>query len=108
MDTFLDGLPVLILVALTSAGAFWFGVKRLALPAGSLGTALGDLLETLGLILVFLTLNVVVGVVIALAVRTFTRSFLPVYFVSDDRLLMLACIQGLAFQYWRRSRESRI
>ncbi|SRR6266542_502001 len=103
----MDGLPVLILVALTSAGAYCFGVTRLGLPAGNLRAAIGRVFETLGLTLVFLMLNVGVGVALALAVRTFTGSFFSMYFV-DDRFLVLCCIQGLAFQYWRIPAEPQV
>ncbi len=103
MDTLVDELPILILVALTSAGAFWFGVKGLSLPAHRLRSACRKVLETLGVMFVFLMLNVVVGTAIALTVRSFTSGFLSVYLVSDDRLLMLAPLQGLTFQFWRGS-----
>jgi hypothetical protein len=108
MDTLLDGLPILILVALTSTGAFWFGVKGLSLPAHRLRAAFRGVLETFGLMVVFLMLNVIVGAAIILSVRSFTSGFLSVYFVSDDRLFMLAPIQGLAFQYWRSSADSGV
>ncbi len=101
METFVDGLPILILVALTSAGAVWVGVRSLSLPVHRLGGAVRGVLETLGVMVIFLVLNVIVGVAIALILRSFTSGFLSVYFVGDDRLFMLAPIQGLAFQYWR-------
>ena len=50
--------------------------RKRALPAGCLqAAARGRVLETLGLITVFLMLNVIVGVSVALAARTFGGSF---------------------------------
>ena len=99
----MSGLSVLLLVAFTSLGAYWFGVRRLGLPAGRLRAAIGLAFETLGVVLVFLMLNVVVGVAVALAARVVSGAFLSVYFVTDARLPLLVLVQGLAFQCWRRS-----
>ena len=98
----MSGLSVLLLVAATSAGACWFGAAALRLPARRLGAALGLGLETLGVVLAFLLLNAIVGVAVALAVRAFPGGFLSVYFVADERLPVLALVQGLVWQFWRR------
>ena len=97
----MSGLLILALVGLTSAGACLIGGKVLGLSGRQLGHAGGKMLEGLGLSLAFFALNLVLGVAIILAVRNLTGIFVSVYHVADLSLLLLSCLQGLIFQYWR-------
>ena len=97
----MSGLLILVLVALTSAGSYLVGKKVLGLSGRQLGHAAGKMLEGLGLSLVFFALNLVLGVTIILAVRNFTGVFVSVYHVADLSLLLLSCLQGCIFHWWR-------
>ena len=100
----MSGLGALLLVAVTSAAACWFGARVLRLSISRLPAAIGSLCETLGVVLAFLILDVALGVFVALAARAFAVGFLSVYFVADARLPVLALLQGIAFQAWRSAR----
>ncbi len=93
-------LPLLV-VALTSLGAYWLGVRGLALPPERVWPALARALEACGLALVFLVGNVIVGAGIVLV----ARRGLSLYFV-DDTVIALSILQALAFQAWTRPDRS--
>jgi uncharacterized protein (DUF697 family) len=103
-------LPVLI--ALTSAGACFVGVKAAGLPGRILRVALGKALECIGLALVFLAVNVAAGVIAALAARYLLSTFVSLYPMADASLLGLSLLQALTFQWWqelsKRSSENGV
>ena len=89
------------LAGLTSIGAYYFGARALGLSSASLGAAIGKMLETVGIVMIFLAANLATAVVVVLVVRGLTGKFVSAY-VSDDVVwLGLSLIQGLAFQWWR-------
>ena len=100
---------ILIIAGLTSAGIFVLGITRLRLSKSGLWLAVGKTCECVGLTLVFLLLNLAVGVFAILAGRSLSGRFVSLYIVSDITLLMLALLQALTFQAWREgSRHHRI
>ena len=88
------------LAGLTSIGAYYFGTKTLRLSAAGLGAAIGKMLESVGLILIFFAANLVAAVLIVLVVRGLTGRFVSAYVTDDAVWLGLSLIQGLAFQWW--------
>jgi chromate transport protein ChrA len=99
---------VLILVGVTSAVALLIGTRGLRLRRSDLGQAIRKVLECVGVMLLFFTTNVALGIVAIIASRSLTGTFVSTYFVSDIALLVVSCLQGLLFQYWREgSREVR-
>jgi hypothetical protein len=91
------------LAALTSIGAYYFGARALRLSGTTLGAAIGTMLESVGMALIFLAVNLTASVLIVLAVRGLTGMFVSAYVADDGVWLGLSMIQGLAFQAWRRS-----
>ncbi len=89
------------LAGLTSIAAYYFGAKVLRLSSLSLGAAIGKMLESIGMVLVFLAVNLTTAVLIVLAVRGLTGMFVSAYVTDDAVWLGLSLIQGLAFQWWR-------
>ena len=85
---------LLILVALTSLGAYGLGVRALRLSPGTVPGAMRRLLLGVGLALLFLAANAVLGVTAILATRATGRSITP-YLISDVMLVILSLIQGL-------------
>jgi hypothetical protein len=100
---------ILIIAGLTSAGIFVLGVAGLRLSGSGLWLAVGKTCECVGLTLMFLLLNLAVGVLAVLAGRSLSGRFVSLYIVSDATLLILALLQALTFQAWRDgSRHHRI
>jgi hypothetical protein len=59
------------------------------------------MLESVGMVLIFLAVNLTTAVLILLAVRSLTGTFVSAYALDDAVWLGLSLIQGLAFQGWR-------
>ena len=97
----MEGPFILLLVGLTSAAAYWVGVKGLGLSGRGLRRAVGKVLECLGTMLVFLVCNIAVGMIIILAARVVTREFVSLYLINHEVLVILSLLQGLAFLCWR-------
>jgi hypothetical protein len=94
---------LLMLIALTSAGAWVVGARRLGLESRTLGAAVGRLLESLGVIVVFLAANVLVAGLLILTARSLGPRFVSLYLADDAIVLVLSVLQGLAFQAWREA-----
>ncbi len=97
----MEGPFILLLVGLTSVGAYWVGAKGLGLSGRGLRRAVGKVLECLGMMLVFLVGNLAAGMIAILAARVVTRKFVSLYLIDDEVLVILSLLQGLAFQCWR-------
>jgi hypothetical protein len=97
---------LLMLIALTSAGAWVVGARRLGLESRALGAAVGRLLESLGVIVVFLAANVLVAGLLILTARSLGPRFVSLYLADDVIVLVLSVLQGLAFQAWRGASPS--
>ena len=97
---------LLILVALTSLGAYRLGVRALRLSPGTMPCAIRRLLLGVGLALMFLAANAVLGVTAILAARATGRSVTP-YLISDVTLVILSLLQGLVFAHWLEASRER-
>ena len=95
-------LFLLILLGLTSVGAYLIGRRR-GLSWTEFRRAFGKMLESIGISLVFFLVNLGLGVGIILAIRTFTPWFVSLYLADNAVLLVLSLLQGLTFQWWRAS-----
>jgi hypothetical protein len=106
LDTFdsgtaMDYTSILIMISLSSAGAYIIGVKWLRLSHYGLWLALGKTGEAMGLTLVFFLLNLIVGISVVFVGRFFMGAFVSLYHMSDVTLLALSLLQALTFQAWR-------
>jgi hypothetical protein len=100
-----SSLAPILVVGLTSAGVYLTRTRCRGLRASDLPKAIGDVLESLGLAVVFLLSNLAVGAIAILGLRAFTGYFVSIYVVSDVTLPILSLIQALIYQRWRgRSR----
>ena len=93
----LGSLVLVAVLAVTSLAAYLVGSRRLGLPRARLGRAL----DCIGLGLVFLAVNLLVGSALVLAVRLATGRFLSLYVLNDGTVLLLSLLQGLIAQWWR-------
>jgi hypothetical protein len=92
--------PILIF-GLTSLGAYLVGAVVHGLRPAALSEAMRDVLEALGLGVLFLLANLAVGAVVVLGARRLTGHFVSIYLLSDVTLPMLSLVQALVFQHWR-------
>jgi hypothetical protein len=99
-------LPLLVLV--TSAGAYLIGVRALGLPGRGLGPAVRRTFEMAGLTVVFLVVNLALGLGFILATRALSLPFVSVYILNDVTLIALSALQGVIFGWWRWERQPRI
>jgi hypothetical protein len=95
------GIFMLAVAGLTSAAAYLLGVRALGLVPTRLGAALGKMLEMVGAVLTFLVADLLVALVLVVALRGVTGTFVSVYVIDDTVWLGLALLQGLVFQWWR-------
>ena len=94
-------LTLLLIVGLTSLGA-WFAAARFAgLRRADLPGALMETLECLGLVVIFFLANVAVGTALILGFRALTGRFVSVYIVHDATLAILSLLQALLWHRWR-------
>ena len=94
---------LLLLIALTSAGAWAVGARGLGLESRALGGAVGRMLESLGMIVLFLAANLLVGGLLILGARSVGPAFVSLYLADDVTVLALSVVQGLVFQAWRET-----
>ncbi|HYS17376.1 MAG TPA: hypothetical protein VET45_10670 [Candidatus Binatia bacterium] len=103
----MEAIFIAALAGLTSIGAYYVGARALGLSSAGLGAAIGKMLESVGMVLIFVAVNVTTSVLVVLAVRGLTGTFLSAYATDDAVWLGLSLIQGLAFQAWRGSAAER-
>jgi hypothetical protein len=94
---------LLVLAALTSVAGWAVGARWLGLESRALGDAVGRMLESLGLIVLFLGANLLVGGLLILTARSVGPRFVSLYLADDVILFILSVLQGLAFQAWREA-----
>jgi hypothetical protein len=90
-------------LALTSLGAVLIGVYRLGLSPEGLRHAAARVVDCIGLGLVFLAVNLGIGGLAVLALRVVTDSFVSLYTLNDDTILVVSLLQGMIVQWWRES-----
>lgn len=100
----MPSLYLLGLCLLTTAVAIWLGRRR-GLPRAALFVAVGRVLECVGLAMVLLAVNVIVGMAAVLALRFLTGRFLSLYPNTDITLLVLSLLQALLLQAWWGERK---
>lgn len=91
----------LLLAATTSLVAFLIGRGA---GAGHRGLARAVLLalELVGTAALFLAGNLLLGVALVLAIRSFSPVFVSIYVLDDVALIALSLFQGVVFFCWRR------
>jgi hypothetical protein len=96
----MEHLFIVILAGSTSMAAYVVGVKGLGLSGSGLRVALYNTLECLGAMLVFLLVNLLVGMIAILTGRGLTGGFVSLYLAADIMLVVLSFLQALIFQGW--------
>ena len=96
----LETLVVPALVLVTSVGAWLVGTRRLGLARAGLLTAGARMLEVVGLLMVFLALNLGLGGIAILTWRGISGRFASLYILNDATLGVLSFVQALIFHWW--------
>lgn len=100
-------LFLLIVAAMTSAAACAVGVRWLGLRPERLGPAVRGMCQLAGVALVFLAVNVALGLAVVMLARGVLRVFVSVYVLDDVYLPLLSLIQAAIFESWRGLRAAR-
>jgi hypothetical protein len=96
---------LLLLTAFTSLVAYVMGTRLLGLSTERLWRSLRQSLELLGVAVVFLFVNLTVGLAVVLAVRSMSREFVSVYLLNDIAVVVVSVLQGLVFSCWLEQRR---
>lgn len=91
---------ILVLVGLTSVGAYVLGRSVFGLSRRGIRRAVGKMFECFGISLVFLVINLATGVIAILLTRAAMQGFVSLYILNDVTLPVLSLLQGLTFQWW--------
>lgn len=102
-----ESVVVPALVAVTSFAACVVGTRWLGLPRAGLLSAGARTLEVVGLLVVFLALNLGLGGAAILAWRGLTGHFVSLYILNDATLGVFALVQALIFHWWWQGRGKR-
>jgi hypothetical protein len=94
-------ITLVVIVGLTSLGGYLAATRFAGLRRGDLRGAVMEALECLGLVVIFLLVNVAVGVALILGLRALTGRFITVYIVNDATLAILSLLQALVLYRWR-------
>jgi hypothetical protein len=98
-------LLLLAPIVVTSSVAYVAGRRLFGLTRAELGTAAHRTIECLGIGAAFFVVNVLVGGVAVMLVRSVTSWFVALYVLSDASLALLSFLQGLTFWWWRSFRR---
>jgi hypothetical protein len=102
----LETLVVPALVLVTSGGV-WLVGTWLGLPRAGLLTAAARMLEAIGLLMLFLALNLGLGGLAILAWRGLSGRFVSLYILNDATLGVLSLVQALIFHWWWQAGHRR-
>ena len=97
----MPSLTLVVIVLLTSVGAFVVVTRGVGLRAATLPSAVMRALDCLGLAVLFLLGNLGLGLVLVLGLRAITGQFLSVYVLSDATLAVLSLLQALVLHCWQ-------
>lgn len=97
----MSSITLVVIVGLTSLGAYLFATRFRGLRRPDLKPAVAETLECLGLVVIFFLVNFAVGTALILGLRAFTGRFISVYIVNDATLAILSLVQALVFHRWR-------
>lgn len=103
----MEPLFIVILAGVTSVVAYVVGVRGLRLPGRGLRVALYNMLECVGAMLVFLLVNLTIGMIGILSARMLTGAFVSLYLAADIMLVVLSLLQALIFQSWLAASRQR-
>ena len=93
-------MSVVVLIGLTSLGAYLAGTRAFGLPRPALAAAVRATLEAVGMAAVFLVANLGLAVLAIGAVRAGTGHFISVYTVDDLGVAGASLLQGFLFRWW--------
>ena len=104
----MEQLLLPLLVALTSVGAYAVGTRVFGLPRHGIALAVRYTLDVAGLTVVFLAVNLGLGLAVVLGSRALSMRFVSVYILNDTSLIALSALQAVVVgSWWRLSPSAR-
>jgi hypothetical protein len=95
-----DNYPLFV-VAATTAVAYLVGRRVFDRPKIRFADALRKCMECIGAFVVFLSVNVGLGLAVIFVARMITAHFISVYStVANPSLVILSAVQGISFRLW--------
>ena len=104
MSELSSAMPELYMIAaatLTSVAVYALTRRRWRLTSSTLRLALRRTLESIGLAVVFFTLNVAMEAGLVFVARALTGRFVALYLAGDLMIIPISCVQALAVLWWR-------
>ena len=99
----LEHLILLTALAVTTTTAYLLCRTYREHDRKSLRDAVIEVMECLGVFVVFMGLNASVAVLLILLTRAVTTTFVSLYSVGDLMLMAFSAFQGFVFRIWWRS-----
>src|SRR5215468_5953566 len=96
----LDDYFIFLIAIVTTVAAYLVGKKLFGPPKVSLEGAARILMEYAGAFVVFLALNMVLGLGLILLIRYTTSRFVSVYLLDDFMVVVVSAVQGVLFRLW--------
>jgi hypothetical protein len=97
----MSSITLVLIVVLTSLGAYLTATRFAGLRRADLQGALLETLECLGLVVIFLLANFTVGAAMILGLRALTGRFISIYVVNDVTLAILSLLQAIVYHRWQ-------
>src|SRR6266581_4467776 len=96
-------IPIILsCIGFTSLTLFLVGNKLLGLRPTDLSHALVLFVETIGISIIFLMINIGVGLIALLSLRLTTSMFISLYILGNYGWIVFSLVQGFLFQCLRK------
>lgn len=96
----MEVIAVVSLITLTSASGYLVGRGFLGLSNPLLGAAIRQMLGYLGVSLGFAVVNLLIGAAAILMFREATGTFVPLYLIDDNTVIVASVLQGIVLFSW--------
>jgi len=103
----MDDYFIFLIALVTTAAGWWITRKILGASGISFADAVRRLMECVGAFVVFLIVNMTIGVTMVLLIRSTTSRFVSIYLLDDYMVVLLSAVQGVLFSLWWSDRQRR-
>ena len=94
-------VSLVVVVVLTSVAAYLAATRRMGLRRAEVRGAVMQALDCLGLVVLFLLGNLILGLVLILGIRVVTGHFVSMYMLNDATLAIISLVQAVIFHCWK-------
>ncbi len=97
----MDSLRLLTILGLTSVVGYVLARRHGRLRPSELRGAILDVVDYIGLTVVFVICNFALGLALLLGYRALTGRFVSVYVLNDATIVIVSFLQALVIRRWR-------